>query len=442
MAQENHGTTAVDSRLAQAKGLLSTGAIDRAVDLLRGVLQADSANPEALHMLGAVTHHTGDLPAAARLLEQAVTLAPDEFDYRITYGNLLCDRRELAQAISQFSRATELNADHVLGWYNLGNTLQSDGQVQDAVAAFRRAVAADPGHVDARNNLGAALQDLGEREEAVRCFEDLLKEHPKHSPALFNLHTVLFDDRDLGPAQDALERLLRHEPGHGLAYFHLALILAIQGDARSGDMFKHLSRSPGWLPLLESWDYLRSVRSKRTRFFGTKFELLAFALKKARSRGLVCEFGVRRGTSIRWIAGQVKGPVHGFDSFEGLPDRWGDNPEGIYTTRGALPQVPDNVKLHPGLFGKTLPGFLSEHDAKLRFANIDCDIYGSTRKVFENVADRIRPGTVLVFDEYLFNPTWREDEHKAFLEAAQANGWQYEYIAFGPVSKQAAIRIL
>lgn len=444
MAQENQATTTVESRLAEAKRCLATGKIQRAVDLLRGVLRGDSGNAEALHMLGAVANHAGDLPAAAELLDRAVALAPENFDYRITYGNLLCDRGELAEAMTHFRRATELNPGHVLGWYNLGNTLQSDGQVEDAVAAFRKAVAVDPSHIDARNNLGAALQDLGERDEAVGCFEDLLRDHPRHAPALFNLHAVLFNDHDLRLAQDALEKLLRYEPGHGLGYFHLAVILDIQGEAGAGDMFRRLRENPESTHFVESWDYVRSVRNEGTRFFGTKFELLTYALGQANGDpdGLVCEFGVRHGTSIRLIAAQVPGPVHGFDSFEGLPDGWGDNPSGIYSTKGALPKVSDNVELHAGMFENTIPAFLSQHDGALRFANIDCDIYSSTRTIFENLSDRIKAGTVLVFDEYLCNPTWREDEHRAFMEAAEANGWRYEYIAIGPISKQAAVRIL
>jgi len=444
MQQENQATTAVDSSLSEAKRCLGTGDVERAVELLRAVLRTDSGNAEAFHMLGAVAHHAGDLPAAAKLLENAVARAPEDFSYRITYGNLLCDRGEFSAAIAQFHRATELNAAHVLGWYNLGNSLQGDGQVEAAIASFRQAVKVDPDHVDARNNLGAALQDLGERDDAVRCFEDILRDHPRHAPSLFNLHTVLFNDGDFRPAQEALENLLRYEPGHGLAYFHLAAILDIQGEVGAEGMFDRLRDNPESAQFLESWEYVRSVRNEHTRFFGTKFELLMHALDQADGdpEGLVCEFGVRHGTSIRWIAAKVSGPVHGFDSFEGLPDTWGDNPSGIYSTRGSLPTVPDNVELHPGLFENTLPGFLADHDGALRFANIDCDIYSSTRTIFENVADRIKSGTVLVFDEYLFNPTWREDEHKAFMEAAEANGWKYAYIAFGPVSKQAAVRIL
>jgi hypothetical protein len=61
--------------------------------------------------------------------------------------------------------------------------------------------------------------------------------------------------------------------------------------------------------------------------------------------------------------------------------------------------------------------------------------------VLELLAARIVPGTVMIFDEYLFNRHWREDEFKAFQEAVDRFGWRYDYLAFGLLSKQAVIRI-
>ena len=153
------------------------------------------------------------------------------------------------------------------------------------------------------------------------------------------------------------------------------------------------------------------------------------------------EFGVRHGLSIGHIARHAGQPVHGFDSFRGLPSAWGGEPEGVYSTDGALPDVPDTVTLHEGLFEDTLQPFLDINPGAVRFCNIDCDIYTSTVTVLDGIASRIVPGSVLVFDEYLINPTWRDDEHLAFQQAVKKYGWKYRYLAFGIVTKQAAVII-
>ena len=147
------------------------------------------------------------------------------------------------------------------------------------------------------------------------------------------------------------------------------------------------------------------------------------------------------GTSIRQIAALVEQEVHGFDSFEGLPEAWHHLPKGSYSTKGVIPTVQENVTLHKGWFEETLPGFIEKHQAPVRFMNIDCDIYSSTRTVLDHLAKQIIPGTVIVFDEYIGNASWREDEFKAFQEAVVRYGWNYEYLCFSFMTKQAVIRI-
>jgi predicted O-methyltransferase YrrM len=133
--------------------------------------------------------------------------------------------------------------------------------------------------------------------------------------------------------------------------------------------------------------------------------------------------------------------VHGFDAFEGLPERWGDLPAGAYSLGGRLPEVRDNVELHVGWFEDTLPGFLEENPGPLRLANVDCDLYRSTKTVLQALGERVRPGSVLVFDEYFMGQDWRAHEYRAFREAAEAFGWRYEYRALSVLTRQAVIEV-
>ena len=93
--------------------------------------------------------------------------------------------------------------------------------------------------------------------------------------------------------------------------------------------------------------------------------------------------------------------MHGFDSFEGLPEAWHNEPKGSYSTKGVIPSVQENVVLHNGWFEDSLPGFVEKYQAPVRFINTDCDIYSSTKTVLELLAKQITPGTVIVFDEYI-----------------------------------------
>jgi len=74
--------------------------------------------------------------------------------------------------------------------------------------------------------------------------------------------------------------------------------------------------------------------------------------------------------------------------------------------------------------------------------NVDCDLYSSTKDIFEAAADRVQPGTVIVFDEYVMNPNWRRDEYRAFQEAVAEHGWSYRYLGISLVSQQAVVQIV
>lgn len=199
--------------------------------------------------------------------------------------------------------------------------------------------------------------------------------------------------------------------------------------------------------LTSSWDYIATTplgSSPQPSLFYGPYGLLNLAIDASSvDTGLVLEFGVWHGSSLRMIATRFPDQqVHGFDTFEGLPEKWSEeNPVGAYSSQGLPEDMPDNVQFHKGIFSDTLPGFLDTHPGPIRLMNIDCDLYSSTKDIFEKVFDRVVPGTVIVFDEYLFTGSWKNDEYKAFQEAVEQHGWKYEYLAFN-TGGQAVIRIV
>jgi hypothetical protein len=157
------------------------------------------------------------------------------------------------------------------------------------------------------------------------------------------------------------------------------------------------------------------------------------ALREAPADGLHFEFGVRSGRSINHIARRrPKVTVHGFDSFEGLPEPW----TGWTIDRGAfggegLPRVEPNVELHVGWFDDTLGPFVADHPGNVAFVHIDSDIYSSARTILRGLAARFRPGSIIVFNEYFNYPNWKQHEFRAFQEFCEEYHVTYEYLCWG-----------
>jgi hypothetical protein len=113
-----------------------------------------------------------------------------------------------------------------------------------------------------------------------------------------------------------------------------------------------------------------------------KDEILLRALEQASHNGLFLEFGVWSGRTNNLIAERVNATVHGFDSFQGLPEDWQPGyRRGRFHTNGRLPSVRPNVTLHVGWFHATLPTFTAKYDGPIAFLHVDCDLYSSTKTI-------------------------------------------------------------
>ncbi len=377
-----------------------------------------AASAAAYYNYGLVLRALGQLPRAARAYQSALRLA----EGADTHNNLALVWHDMGlpeRAHQQLIRALELAPDMAAAWCNLGNVLRDLGQRQPADAALVKAIRLDPGCLAAQYNRFATLYPV-DPAAARAAMRAVLAAAPNHSLARYQLeaselaHHWQTQGRKLDPCDWAPSMRRLREQGAP----HLASSLAL----------------------------LHAHFTATTRLFADSRQTLAWALAQsaagAAKHGSIIELGVRHGHSLRFIAHQVGADrVHGFDSFAGLPAAWGPHAAGLYTTEGHLPQVPHNVRLHIGLFRDTLPQFVAQHTAPLRFVNLDCDIYASTRAALQALSARIVVGTVLVFDEYLGNPNWQQDEHRAFTEWQQRRRAEISWLAFSPFTRQAVAQV-
>lgn len=194
--------------------------------------------------------------------------------------------------------------------------------------------------------------------------------------------------------------------------------------------------------LTQTADYIEEAMPDALGFF-TQREVTEFTLQEINLEGHYLEFGVFRGGTIRFMAKRVgKNIIHGFDSFEGLPENWTGFylGKGAFDTKGRLPKVPKNVHLYQGWFDETLPRWLEKYPGPMAFIHIDCDLYSSTKTIFELLGERICPGTVILFDEYFNFHNWQKHEYKAFQEFVKEHNVTYEYLGYA--RQQVSLKIL
>jgi len=225
----------------------------------------------------------------------------------------------------------------------------------------------------------------------------------------------------------------------GLKYYLYKVVLGIYQLADVGRI--HPMRERAIRALDRSVEYIEREMPNALGFENQR-ELIEHSLRETKIDGHYLEFGVFTGGTIRFMAKRVGSRViHGFDSFEGLPESWHGFSLGqeAFSLKGKLPKVPANVRLHPGWFDKSLPPWLAQNPGPVAFIHVDCDLYSSTKTIFDLLGDRMAPGTIILFDEYFNYPNWEQHEYKALQEFVKQRGITYTYLAFA--RQQVAIRI-
>jgi len=163
-----------------------------------------------------------------------------------------------------------------------------------------------------------------------------------------------------------------------------------------------------------------------------RYKLYEYILPKEELTGPVTylEFGVAGGLSYKWWLEHNKNPAskfYGFDTFEGLPEDWGGFKAGDMSTDSKFPQVNDTrANFVKGLFQQTLPEFLKNNPPQGRLMlHLDADLYSSTLYVLTSMAPHLKPGDILIFDEF----TVPQHEFLAYSNFLQSYYLKFELIA-------------
>lgn len=177
------------------------------------------------------------------------------------------------------------------------------------------------------------------------------------------------------------------------------------------------------------------------RMLDSRHENIVLAAADAPTEGMILEFGVGSGESLRWLEGAFPDRrIVGFDSFEGLPEDWRTGFEaGAFAD--ANPPGLAGAELRIGWFEDTLPAFLAEVDEPIALLHVDCDLYSSTKTVFDNCGSRLAQGAIVVFDEFFNYHGWQQHEAKAWAEYLRENSPRVDYLSYVPSWEQVTVRV-
>jgi tetratricopeptide (TPR) repeat protein len=403
------------------------------------LLRQDPSRVDAWRMRSRIALQQRSNDAAVTLLEEAVKHNPGHRGLLEDLAGLHVLRRDPAAARPVIEQLIRVGADAPEHLFLRARLAWLEGDHDTAVGLFKQAVEAQSDDPRFLVSLLQSLISMDAVSEALRYIARFGA--AANSPEMLDLIALYrFDTSGIEAALEAVLFGLQQAPEHPqLNYLHAAMrILSGQPDAAQASIA--LVQSDARMRV--RWQGFTFAVAQGAGFCGLESALLARCLKAAPADGVVAEFGVYHGLSLRRLAKHVSSPIHGFDSFEGIPEDWKPGePKGSYSTGGRIPEMPGHVQLHRGWFQDSLPGFVAAQQQKLRFAHVDCDLYSSTHTVLENLRPLLQVGSVLLFDEYLGFEGYEQHEFRAWHEFAERYSIRHEYVAFELIAKQAAVRI-
>ena len=380
--------------------------IQKAKNFFEKTIQLNPNYVGAHNNLGTIFNELKEFQKAKDCYERAIQLNPNYVEAHNNLGTIFKELKEFQKAKDCYERAIQLNPNYAMALYNLGIIFKQFGLSQKAVDYFKKAIEINPNYAKAYNGLGIIFNELGNNiKKAKSCFEKALKINPNYADIYWNLHSLV---SNIDEAIEILKKLIHIDNNHFNAKSMLACLEYFKGNHKNFNNLINSNDSND--SYIRSFKWVFSLPKLPKLFFNKKDFFDGVATISDKSRPFY-EFGVWNGVSFKYLI-NIFGRGFGFDTFTGIPEKWHDNPAGTYSSFGSIPQI-SGGEFIVGKFEDTLPKFFSKKRSVASLINFDADLYSSTICALNNAKDIIDADTILVFDEFLMNDRWEEDEYKA-----------------------------
>ena len=407
---------------------------DSAIDCYKQALRINPDDAKTHYNLAIALHDKGDVDAAINSFNQALAMTPD---YAMAYnglGNALKDAGELEQAIDSYRQALAIVPEQAQVHCNLGTALKDKGDLEQAVDSYKKALQINPDYAEAYNNMGSALKDKGDMEQAISSYKQALRIDPLYTDAAWNM---LGTAEDIEAAQAWVDKCLALDPNYLDAQVTRCVLEYFKGDR---EYFGELMQSSVHQhPIMRSLDWVSRLQTLPELYFH-RWALFDGMIQQSKTDRPFYEFGVFTGESFKYLIKTFK-HGYGFDTFSGLPEDWREEKAGAYSSGGTVPDIRGG-EFVVGKFEDTLPLFFSRPRPMASVINFDADLYASTLCALNHARPVMDRDTILIFDEFIVNDQWEQDEFKALHEFCDSVNCTYEVLAVSFFTKQVALRLV
>ncbi len=178
------------------------------------VLRRQPGEPKALHFVGLLQFHRGDLEGGIEHVLHSVRSDPRNPRTWNDLGGMFGAAGRTLEARDSYRRATEVAPGNAEGWYNLGVCLRQDGDLEGAISSLRAAVTCTTDYSRAYEALGLLLYQSGRLNEAANVYSDWYAREPSN-PKAIHMAAAMSGGNVPSRASDEYVRMLFDEAAEG-----------------------------------------------------------------------------------------------------------------------------------------------------------------------------------------------------------------------------------
>lgn len=186
---------------ALASVLAKTGQSEAAIPILENGLTLSPDNPELLNVLGKALKDLGRFDEAIAKYERALAKKPD---YAEAYNNLGVLFRQIGRhekAADNFKTALQYNPNCFEAYYNIACIEKTNGNFDEAIDNFSKSIQLNKNFYAAYNDLANTYQEIGRHEEAISLYQQIISKNPGRCEIYNNMGNAY---QNLGRPQESL----------------------------------------------------------------------------------------------------------------------------------------------------------------------------------------------------------------------------------------------
>ena len=238
--------------------------LDAAEKIYVSLLRENPQDVGVLHLLGTLHGQKGETAEAAKFLERAAALCPEEPNILADLARVRVMERQTDAAEALLRKAVRLAPAEARHYFGLAQVLIQRGASSDAIEVLEQAVRLDPGFVDAYCDLGAVYLEASDLVSAKEALEAAIRLDESLVAPRLNLAHLHSLGEDVDGAEMQYTAILDIDPANKPARERLAKLYRLAGkDDEALRYYRDLAaQCPGDAAI---WNHLGEIEEKLGR---------------------------------------------------------------------------------------------------------------------------------------------------------------------------------